>query len=119
VVILTSNLQQNLDEAFLRRLHFVVAFPMPDEPARQRIWAQHLPDSLPRAANVDASDLAGRWKFSGGSIRNVALSAAFLAARDGEVLTHTHLLWAARREFQKLGKLVDERLFAPDEPGAS
>jgi len=119
VVILTSNLQQNLDEAFLRRLHFVVAFPMPDEPARQRIWAQHLPDSLPRAANLDASDLAGRWKFSGGSIRNVALSAAFLAARDGEVLTHTHLLWAARREFQKLGKLVDERLFAPDEPGAS
>jgi SpoVK/Ycf46/Vps4 family AAA+-type ATPase len=119
VVILTSNLQQNLDEAFLRRLHFVVAFPMPDEPARQRIWAQHLPDSVPRAANVDASELAKRWKFSGGSIRNVALSAAFLAARDGEVLTQAHLLWAARREFQKLGKLVDERLFAPDESGAS
>lgn len=119
VVILTSNLQQNLDEAFLRRLHFVVAFPMPDEAARQRIWAQHLPASLPRAAAVDPAELAGRWKFSGGSIRNVALSAAFLAARDGQVLMPEHLLWAARREFQKLGKLVDERLFAPEDNGAA
>jgi len=119
VVILTSNLQQNLDEAFLRRLHFVVAFPMPDEPARQCIWTQHLPTSLPRADDIDVAELAGRWKFSGGSIRNVALRGAFLAARDGQVLRQAHLLWAARREFQKLGKLVDERLFSPDDSSAS
>jgi len=114
VVILTSNLQQNLDEAFLRRLHFVVAFPLPDETARQRIWEQHLPPTLPRAGDVDPADLAQRWKFSGGSIRNVALSAAFLAARDDGEMAPEHLLWAARREFQKLGKLVDERQFASD-----
>ena len=114
VVILTSNLQQNLDEAFLRRLHFVVAFPLPDEIARQRIWEQHLPPTLPRAGDVDPADLAQRWKFSGGSIRNVALSAAFLAARDDGEMAPEHLLWAARREFQKLGKLVDERQFASD-----
>ncbi len=116
VVILTSNLQQNLDEAFLRRLHFVVAFPVPDEAARQRIWQQHLPATLPREDGVDPAELAQRWRFTGGSIRNVALSAAFLAARDGRALAMEHLLWAARREFQKLGKLVDERQFTPDIP---
>ena len=114
VVILTSNLQQNLDEAFLRRLHFVVAFPVPGEAARRMIWQQHLPATLPREDGLDPSELARRWRFTGGSIRNVALSAAFLAARKGRALGMEHLLWAARREFQKLGKLVDERQFAPD-----
>jgi hypothetical protein len=55
--------------------------------------------------------LASRYRLTGGNIRNVILGAAFLAARDGGVIGMDHLLWATRREFQKLGRLVDDREF--------
>lgn len=116
VVILTSNLRQNLDEAFLRRLQFTIEFPMPDEEARLAIWRRTLPQAAPRQSDIDLEEMARRYRFSGGSIRNVLVNAAFLAARDGQVLGMEHLLWAARREFQKLGKLVDEAQFVR-EPG--
>jgi hypothetical protein len=116
VVILTSNLRQNLDEAFLRRLQFTVEFPMPDEEARLAIWQRTLPEAAPVEPNVDLEEMSRRYRFSGGSIRNVLVNAAFLAARDGQILGMEHLLWAARREFQKLGKLVDEAQFIR-EPG--
>ncbi len=111
IVILTSNLRQNLDEAFLRRLQFSIEFPMPDEAARLAIWQRLLPQTAPLHPTVDLADMARRFKFSGGSIRNVLVNAAFLAAHDGQVIRTEHLLWAARREFQKLGRLVDESQF--------
>jgi len=111
VAILTTNLRQNLDDAFLRRLQFSVEFPFPDEEARLRIWQQMIPAGAPLAPDVQLGGLAAQFKFSGGSIRNVLLTAAFLAAREDGVISMGHLLWAARREFQKLGKLVDEAQF--------
>lgn len=116
IVILTSNLRQNLDEAFLRRLQFSIEFPMPDEEARLAIWQRLLPEAAPLHPSVDLADMARRFKFSGGSIRNVLVNAAFLAAHDGQVIRTEHLLWAARREFQKLGRLVDESQFSPARP---
>lgn len=112
VVILTSNLRQNLDEAFMRRLQFSIEFPFPDEDSRRQIWERTAPDTLPLAADVDMAVLAERFRLSGGSIRNALVNAAFLAARDGEVVAMSHLLWGVRREFQKLGKLIDEDDFA-------
>jgi hypothetical protein len=111
IVILTSNLRQNLDEAFLRRLQFTVEFPLPDEEARQRIWRAMLPAQAPLNGDLDVADLAQRFRLSGGSIRTIALNAAFLAARDGAPIGMGHMLWAVRREFQKLGKLVDDQQF--------
>jgi hypothetical protein len=113
VVVLTTNLRQNLDEAFMRRLTFSIEFPFPDEEARLRIWRQLTPADAPLALDVDLDALAVRFKFSGGSIRNVLVTAAFLAARDGQEIRMSHLLWASRREFQKLGRLVEEGQFAP------
>lgn len=113
IVILTSNLRQNLDEAFLRRLQFSIEFPMPDEVARLAIWQRLLPEAAPLHPNVDLAEMARRFKFSGGSIRNVLVSAAFLAAHDGQIIRTEHLFQAARREFQKLGRLVDESQFGP------
>lgn len=108
VVILTSNLRQNLDEAFLRRLQFSIEFPFPDEASRRLIWERTVPAQLPLEDDVDFGSLAGRFRLSGGSIRNALVNAAFLAARDGEIVAMRHLLWGVRREFQKLGKLIDE-----------
>ncbi len=112
IAILTSNLRTNLDEAFMRRLDFGVEFPLPDEEARLHIWRRLLPPEVPTGDDLDLEELAQRYRFSGGSIRNVLLNAAFLAARDGQAIDMQRVLWATRREFQKLGRLVDEGQFA-------
>ena len=112
-VILSTNLKMNLDEAFLRRLHFVIDFPMPEEDERRRIWRGTIPAQAPLAEGVDFDFLARQFKISGGNIRNIVLSAAFLAAADGGSIGMGHLIRATRREYQKLGKMVTEAEFGP------
>lgn len=104
IAILATNLRQNVDEAFVRRLAFVVQFPFPDEQARRHLWARAWPADLPLAADLDLDALARQWRLSGGHIKNVALAAAYLAAAEGEVLSMRHVHRALQREFAKLGK---------------
>jgi hypothetical protein len=106
VVILASNLRGNIDEAFVRRLHAVVEFPLPDVADRRRIWERIWPDATPRSADLDLDFLASQVQVAGGSIRNIALAGAFLAAADGVVVTMPHLLRATQREYQKIGKVL-------------
>ena len=108
VTILATNLRANLDEAFTRRLQFVVDFPFPGEADRLRIWQALFPPGVPRSPGIDFAHLAQRFKLSGGNIRNVIVSAAYLAASSGGVVTMEHLLHGTRRELQKMGKLVNE-----------
>jgi SpoVK/Ycf46/Vps4 family AAA+-type ATPase len=82
-VILSTNLKMNLDEAFLRRMHFVIDFPMPEEPYRLRIWKTTMPDEVPLEPDVDFAFLARQFRISGGNIRNIVLASAFLAAQEG------------------------------------
>jgi SpoVK/Ycf46/Vps4 family AAA+-type ATPase len=111
LVILTSNLSKNMDEAFVRRIHFTVEFPYPEPEDRLRIWQIVFPEQAPLDPQVDLPHLAERYRLTGGNIRNVALTAAFLAARDGGVIGMDHLLWATRREFQKMGRLANAKEF--------
>ncbi|HEX6747822.1 MAG TPA: ATP-binding protein [Longimicrobium sp.] len=104
IVILATNLRQNLDEAFLRRMHVIVEFPMPDEEHRRRIWEGAFPAQAPVGGDVDFRLLARELSMAGGNIRNIALAAAFRAAANGGVIGVPHLAHAARREFQKLGR---------------
>lgn len=106
VTILATNLRSNLDEAFMRRLQFAVDIPFPDEKHRLQIWETLFPVSVPRAEDVDLADLAKRFRLAGGNIRNILVSAAYLAAADGDIITMQHLLHGTRREFQKMGRLV-------------
>src|SRR5436853_27210 len=99
-VILATNLKMNLDDAFVRRMQFVVDFPMPEEDDRRRIWRVSLPPELPLSADVDLDHLARKFKISGGHIRNIAVASAFLAAADGRTVTMGHMLQATKREFQ-------------------
>ena len=108
VTILATNLRANMDEAFTRRLQFAVDFPFPDEADRLRIWQTLFPPDVPRAPELDFQMLAQRFKLAGGSIRNVIVNAAYLAAADDGVLTMEHLLHGTRRELQKMGRLVGE-----------
>jgi SpoVK/Ycf46/Vps4 family AAA+-type ATPase len=105
IVILATNLQKNLDEAFLRRMHFAVEFPFPDEEYRQRIWHSVFPSAAPLGADIDVAFLARRLKLSGGNIKNIALNAAFLAADNSGTIGMEHVIMATKREFQKLGRL--------------
>ena len=114
LVILTSNLSQNMDDAFVRRMHFTVEFPYPEEEDRRRIWEIAFPAQAPLAPDIDLDLLSERYRLTGGNIRNVALTAAFLAARDGGIIDMNHLLWATRREYQKMGRLADEREFVSE-----
>ncbi len=103
-VVLATNLRHNLDQAFLRRLDFVVDFSLPDRARRRRLWERHLPEQAPLAADIDLNALAGHV-LPGGSIRNCALAAAFTAADDGGTISAAHLEHAVRLEQRKLGRL--------------
>ncbi|MEZ5863382.1 MAG: ATP-binding protein [Geminicoccaceae bacterium] len=103
IAILATNRKGDLDPAFMRRLRYVVPFPLPDAPARRRIWAGSFPAATPTAA-LDLDLLAG-MDLAGGSIRNIALNAASLAAAEGVPVSMAHIGHAARREHQKLEKL--------------
>lgn len=104
VVILATNLRENMDDAFTRRIRFVVEFPFPDEKDRRRIWESHFPSQAPVGCDVDCAYLAREFNLTGGNIRNVALGAAFLAANDGDDIELRHVLQSTRREFEKLGR---------------
>jgi SpoVK/Ycf46/Vps4 family AAA+-type ATPase len=108
MTILATNLRQNMDEAFTRRMRFLVDFPFPEEDARLRIWQGIWPAEVPRANDLDLDRMAQQFRLSGGNIRNIALAAAFLAAADEVPVGMHHLLRATRRELQKMGRLVND-----------
>ncbi len=106
VAILATNLRQNMDEAFVRRLQFVVEFPFPDEEQRARIWPLLFPEAAEREAAIDFELLARQFRITGGAIKNIVLGAAYLAAGEREAIGTRHLLRALRREYQKTGKVL-------------
>jgi hypothetical protein len=109
VAILATNLRHHLDEAFVRRMHFIVEFPFPDEEHRRRIWEVTFPAEAPLGPDVDFGLLARDIKLAGGQIKNIAVAAAFYAASDGGPVQMSHLMRATRREHQKLGRTWEEK----------
>lgn len=101
VAVLATNLRAALDPAFLRRLRFVVEFPVPGEEERRALWAAAFPDSVPLADDLDLGRLAG-LPTTGAAIQAIALGAAFLAASSGRPVDTAMLLSAADAEFRKL-----------------
>jgi Winged helix domain, variant/ATPase family associated with various cellular activities (AAA) len=113
VAILATNLRQNMDEAFVRRLQFVVEFPFPDESQRSHIWPLLFPADAERDDDIDFAALARSFRITGGSIKNIVLGAAFLAANESQPIGTRHLLHATRREYLKLGRVLSDADVAP------
>jgi hypothetical protein len=113
LAILTTNLRANLDDAFTRRIDVIVDFPTPEEDARLALWRMHLPPQVPQADDLDLPFLASRFRLAGGNIRNVCLTAAFLAADEAGTVAMGHLIRATEREYRKLGRLTLEAEFGP------
>jgi SpoVK/Ycf46/Vps4 family AAA+-type ATPase len=111
IVIMASNLSRNIDDAFMRRMHFNIEFPFPEEEYRYRIWKSLFPKDAPLSEDVDFEFLAGRFRLAGGNIKNIVVNAAFLAAENSGVIGMEDVVRAARREFQKIGKICSESEF--------
>ena len=107
ISILATNAAQNFDEAFKRRISFMVHIPMPSPATRRRLWRAVFPKDAPlQGVNLDF--FADRFELSGSSIKNVAVSAAFLAAARGSPITRDLLAQAVRDEYQKTGRVLME-----------
>jgi AAA+ superfamily predicted ATPase len=111
LVILTTNLSSNIDNAFLRRIHVVVDFQAPDEGERRTLWLKALPNDAPQ--NEVDIDFCARFKLSGADIRSVSLGAAFMAADEKKSISMSHVVTALFDEMRKQGRLVDRGSFAP------
>jgi hypothetical protein len=114
LAILATNMKSALDTAFLRRLRFIVRFQFPGPAERKAIWQNVFPADMPRGA-LDYDRLA-RLNVTGGHIHNIAINAAFLAARAGSPVTMALVLDAARAEFRKLERPINEADFRWQEP---
>jgi SpoVK/Ycf46/Vps4 family AAA+-type ATPase len=111
IVILATNLKRNIDDAFARRMQYVIDFPRPEAAERERIWRSMFPARAPLASDVDFTYLARQFDLAGGDIRNVALDAAFFAAQDGGVIDMRVVVGALARQLAKQGKTPTGREF--------
>lgn len=106
MVILATNYQQNIDEAFKRRISFLVDFPFPGREYRRKIWERAFPKALPLSSDIDLDYLARQFELSGSNIKSAAVAAAFLAAADGEKVSMKHVRQSILRELEKCGRKV-------------
>lgn len=115
ITILATNLRGNLDQAFSRRMSFIVHFPDPDVPTRRRLWERHLEQlgSMDSSDPVEFDFLAESVELAGGDIRNIVLAAAYDAVSSGEQPGMRHVIGATAREYRKLGRRVPEHGFTP------
>lgn len=116
VVILASNLRENMDDAFTRRIRFILEFPFPDSSSRQLIWKTHFPKEAPLSDGIDYEFLSKQFQIAGGNIKNVVLNSAFLAAENGGIINMDHIMCGLKREYEKIGKLwCEQNAYKPDQ----
>ena len=109
ITILASNRARDLDEAFVRRFHFMIDFPMPDEAHRLKIWEGMFPREAERDMDLDIRLFAKEFEISGGEIKNIVLAAAYIAAGENRPIRMADVQRAVRREFLKSGRVLNRR----------
>ncbi len=112
--ILTTNLQENIDEAFLRRFGAVVEFPMPDPAQRLKLWERAIPHNAPRDPDLDLDYLSHQFVIAGGAIVNASINACIIASSRREKVARRHVVEAIARELIKMGKQVSRVYFGDD-----
>jgi SpoVK/Ycf46/Vps4 family AAA+-type ATPase len=117
LAILATNRKKDLDEAFLRRLRYVIDFPLPDAAERKRIWQQVIPASAD-TSELDFDFLARQFQLAGGNIRSIAFNACLQCAAAGGAqkegvrrLTMREVIIAVKREYDKLNRALSLEQF--------
>lgn len=113
LAVLSTNLRANVDDAFARRLDAIIEFPMPEVAERRTLWQRCLGPQLPLNDDVDLDFCARAFVLSGGNIRSIAITAAYLAAEEVRAVGMVDLMRATHREYRKLGRLTIEAEFGP------
>ena len=111
ISILTTNKFNNFDEAFRRRIRFIVSFPMPDAKMRRELWKKVFPKQAPLAHDFDDWFLAENFEISGSVIKSIAILASYMAVADKTEITMKHILSALKYELQKSGKVISKQDF--------
>lgn len=106
MTVLATNYLKNIDEAFMRRMKYIIQFQFPDGPAREKIWRVTMPKEAPLEEDIDYGFLGENLELAGGNIKNIAVYAAFLAAEKQGKIGMAEILKAARYEMQKSGKIL-------------
>ena len=114
IVILTTNIEKNIDKAFRRRIGFKIHFPFPEGEMREQIWQQLIPPLCPVSEDIDWEALGKRFELSGGHIKNAVLRAAYQAAAHSTPLSFPNLEYAARQECKNAGRVF--RAFGDYDP---
>ena len=115
VAVLTTNKEESLDDALQRRLSLHLRLQLPEVPERKRLWRSFLPPQLPGAATVDVDWLAKQFPLAGGSIKNAAVRAAFLAAGDRQPIDLAVVIAAVERELDDMGRVVWQVPYVPED----
>jgi len=105
IVILTTNLDKNIDDAFARRIMFKIEFPKPDAKHRKLIWRKLVPKDCPVDTDIDYDSLADSFELAGGNIKNAVVRAAYRAAERRDKITWDDIEFAAEKECINAGKL--------------
>ena len=111
VSILTTNKFNHFDDAFRRRIKFMVNFPAPTVAMRKLLWQKIFPKNSPLGSDFDPVALADRFDLTGSSIKSIAVQAAYSAAAEAGEITMNHILDAVKYEYQKLGKVSSDQDF--------
>lgn len=106
ITVMTTNYKENIDSAFFRRISYVIHFAFPDAGARRQIWKGIFPAQTPLDEGVDFDYLARQFEFSGGSIKNIAVAAAFMAAAEDVPVDMGHIVRAVKYETGKQGRIM-------------
>ena len=113
LTVLTTNVVENLDDAFTRRIRYRIGFPMPAAATRTMLWQSFLPDKAPRRDGIPFELLGEEFALAGAYIKKAVLRAAFYARSDNDVIGLRHLVEAARSESEELGSLVYDHISGP------
>jgi len=111
IVLLATNFKENLDDAFKRRIKYMIRFTFPDAATRRNLWKSFIPEKMPREADLDIDFFADHFEMSGSQIKDVLLQAAFIAANDKTVIGNRQIKEALKMNYQKYGKVLTEHDF--------
>lgn len=106
ISIMATNYLQNIDEAFMRRINYIIKFPFPDAKYREMLWQSLYTKETPLSKDIDFKYLGEKFQIAGGNIKNIVIASAFLAAENNESVSMKHIVYAAKHELEKSGKIL-------------
>lgn len=113
ISILATNLYNNFDTAFVRRITYAVRLDSPDEEARHTLWKTMLPASARVEEDIPFRFLAKKFELSGANIKAILFGAAYMAGAEGKPIGIGHIVRSMEYEYRKLGRFIDREAFGP------